>query len=253
MENFYIWEGMYPDFQSAMEHAKGPGFSGDVYLNRSLEVAKECLAALNSEMPIPAFHKQRSTYLSPIVAMMLVNKKQLEILDFGGGLGIGWMTLAESIPAYLERVSYTILEMPAVSNCGAELHKGEIKYISEIPKVGKFDLIHAASSFQYIENWQELIKQFVSLNPDYILLSDVFAGLIKPYATLQNYYESRIPHWFLNLNELLDAFHRYGYRLTMKCYTTSRRLDVEDILPMDNFDEAFRLTQSLHLLLKKNA
>ncbi len=253
MKNFYIWEGIYPDFQSAMQHAKGPGFSGDAYLTRSLKAAKECLAALKSDMPIPAFHKQRSTYLSPIVAMMLVRKRQVEILDFGGGLGIGWMTLAESIPADLERVSYTIVEVPAVNSCGAELHEGGIKYISEIPKVGNFDLVHAASSFQYIENWQELVKQFVNLNPEYILLSDVFAGLIKPYATLQNYYESRIPHWFLNLDDLLDTFNRHGYRLIMKCYATSRRLDVEDTLPMDNFDEVFRLAQSLHLLLQKNA
>ncbi|CAN1525428.1 hypothetical protein MCEORH2_01256 [Methylophilaceae bacterium] len=67
---FYIWEGVYPDFQSAMLDAKGVGFSGAVYRKRSLQAAKECISALKSDKPIPAFHKQRSTYLPLTVAMM---------------------------------------------------------------------------------------------------------------------------------------------------------------------------------------
>jgi putative methyltransferase (TIGR04325 family) len=124
-------------------------------------------------------------------------------------------------------------------------------YTSELPTAANFDLIHAASSFQYIEYWQDLLAKFAALRPEYILFSDVFAGSIKSYVTLQNYYESKIPHWFLNLNELLDTFNSHGYRLVMKSYATSRRLDAEDTLPMANFPEDLRLTQSLHLLLKK--
>lgn len=114
-----------------------------------------------------------------------------------------------------------------------------------------FDLIHAASSLQYIEHWQDLIEKFASLNPQYILLSDVFAGVINSFVTLQNYYGSRIPHWFLNLKEILDAFDKQGYRLIMQSYATSRRLNMDDTLPMDNFPEIFRLPQSLHMLLQK--
>jgi putative methyltransferase (TIGR04325 family) len=124
-------------------------------------------------------------------------------------------------------------------------------YRTELPTFKKFDLIHAASSIQYIEHWEELIANFAAFKPGYILLSDVFAGAIKSYVTLQNYYESKIPHFFLNLDELLDIFSSHGYRLAMKSYVTSRRLDAEDTLPMKNFPEDLRLTQTLHLLLKK--
>jgi len=250
---FHIWEGIYPDFQSAVTEAKGAGFSGEVYRSQSLQVATECLVALKSEKPIPAFHKQRSTQLPLTVAMMLGDKKQVSILDFGGGLGIGYMTLAESIPADLKRIEYTIVEVPEVCQNGMDLHAGgRVKYTSVLPTPAKFNLIHAASSLQYIEHWQDLVAKFVAIKPEYILLSDVFAGSIKSYVTLQNYYESKIPHWFLNLNELLDTFNSYGYRLAMKSYSTSRRLDVEDTLPMTNFPEDLRLTESLHLLLQKN-
>ena len=133
------------------------------------------------------------------------------------------------------------------SSCG-----GGLIWTSDFPTVANFHLIHAASSFQYVKHWQELVAKFSALTPEYILLSDVFAGSIKPYVTLQNYYESKIPFWFLNLNELLDTFEHYGYRLAMKSYATARRLDVEDSIPMHNFPEALRLSQSLHLLFYKN-
>jgi putative methyltransferase (TIGR04325 family) len=250
---FHIWEGIYLDFQSAIADAKGAGFRDEVYRTRSLQAATECLAALKSDKPIPAFHKQRSTHLPLTVAFILGYKEQVNILDFGGGLGIGYMTLAESIPADLKRIQYTILEVPEVCQSGMDLHEeGRVIYISDMPTAAKFDLIHAASSFQYIEHWQDLLANFVAFKPEYILLSDVFAGSIKSYVTLQNYYESKIPHWFLNLNDLLDTFSNFGYRLAMKSYATSRRLNTEDTLPMTNFPKELRLSQTLHLLLQRN-
>ena len=248
---FHVWEGIYPDFQSAMADAKGAGFSSEVYRTRSLQAATECLTALKLEQPIPVFHKQRSTHLPIAVSMMLGYKKQVKILDFGGGLGIGLMTIAESIPVDLKRIHYSIVEVAEVCQSGMSLHGGKIFYTSNLPVSGKFDLIHAASSLQYIEHWQDLLAKFAALKPEYILLSDVFAGSIKSYCSLQNYYESKIPHWFLNLNELLETLDRNGYRLAMKSYVTSRRFNAEDILPMANFPEESRLTQTLHLLMQK--
>ena len=175
---FHIWEGIYPDFQSAVADAKGAGFSGEVYRTRSLQAATECLAALKSEQPIPAFHKQRSTHLPLTVAMILGDKKQVSILDFGGGLGIGYMTLAESIPVDLKRIEYNIVEVPEVCRSGMGLHAVGVMYTSDLPTAAKFDLIHAASSFQYIEHWQDLLAKFAALRPEHILLSDVFAGSV---------------------------------------------------------------------------
>lgn len=248
---FFIWEGVYDSFQSATADAIGPGFGGEVYRMRSLMAATECLAALKAGRPIPQFHKQRSSLLPLTVAMMLGNNERVQILDFGGGLGIGYMTLAESIPNDLKRTDYFIVEVPEVCKVGIDLIGRGVTYLSTLPSSTNYNLIHAASSLQYIEHWQDLIEKFSSLNPEYILLSDVFAGAINSFVTLQNYYGSRIPHWFLSLQELLDTLDKQGYRLIMQSYATSRRLNVEDTLPMDNFPETFRLSQSLHLLLQK--
>lgn len=248
---FHIWEGLYPDFQTAALYANGTGFGSEIYRTRSLQAATECLAAIKLGRPIPVFHKQRSTHLPLIVAMLLANKRQVNILDFGGGLGIGYMTLVESIPDDLKRIHYNIVEGYDVCQIGMGLHGGGVMYTSELPTSTKFDLIHAASSLQYVEHWQGLLAKFAALQPEYILLSDVFAGSIKSYVTLQNYYESTIPHWFFNLNELLNTLDSVGYRLAMKSYVTSRRFDAVDTLPMGNFPEELRLEQTLHLLLQK--
>ena len=44
----------------------------------------------------------------------------------------------------------------------------------------------------------------------------MFLGNIKSFVTLQNYYESKIPHWFLNFNEFNEFMKNNGYKLKLK-------------------------------------
>lgn len=253
-KEFYIWEGIYDTFHDADSDAVGPGFNGDVYRGRAIDVANECLVALKKGRPIPPFHKQRSTLLPPVAAMMLKSKNELRILDFGGGLGIGYMTLAESIDRCSERIRYSIVEVPQICEVGRKLFLDmSVTFLDSLPSKCKFDLLYSASALQYVEDWQQLIKSMSGYGADYILLSDVFAGSIRTFATLQNYYGSRIRHWFFNLDELLAIFSSTGYRMIMKSFVSSRRLGVEDILPMDNFPESHRVGQSLHILLRRDS
>src|SRR5688572_8285013 len=97
---FNIWEGTYRSFQEASADKTGPGFNGEIWQSRTLESANECLSAIERGIPIPAFYKQRSTLLATVAGMMLDQRDCLDILDFGGGLGIGYMSLMESIPLY---------------------------------------------------------------------------------------------------------------------------------------------------------
>jgi putative methyltransferase (TIGR04325 family) len=248
---FFIWEGVYQDFKSAKQDAIGLGFSGDMYNKRSLKVSQECIEALDRNQPIPQFHKQRSTYLSTVVAMMIKEKlERIKILDFGGGYGIGYLSLVESIGQYIKFVDYTIVELPRVCSEGREIFREKIRYKEDFPFEDKINLLHASSSLQYIEDWQSLIKKFTLLKPTYILLSDVFSGNIPTFCSLQNYYESKVPHWFINIEELMSEFQKSGYQLIMKNIVNSKRLGVENELPMENFPPMMRLNYTLHLLFK---
>ena len=251
-KEFFIWEGIFDDFKNAKNFADGFGFSGETYNSRAYDAARECLFSLEKNIPIPFFHKQRSVMLPPIVAMMLNKKPKIDILDFGGGLGIGYMTLKESVVNAKEKIDYTILELPQICKQGKDLHVEEISFVENFANLKEFDLIHSSSAIQYIEDWESLITRFCSLNPRFILLSDVFAGNFKTFVTLQNYYTNKIPHWFFNYEEFIESFNKNGYSLNMRTYVSAKRLNYEDELPMNNFEENYRLKYTSHMLFSKN-
>lgn len=246
-----VWDGVYPTFAHAARDAVGPGFSGETYEARALSATRDCLDALAEGRPIPSFHKQRSTVLPAIVAMQLRPPSTLRIIDFGGGLGIGYLTLVECLGPAVGTIDYTVVEIAPVCATGRTLFPhGEIRFVDTLPDE-PFDLVHSASALQYVEDWRGLLAGLCRYKAPYMLLSDVFAGSVTTFATLQNYYESRIAHWFLNIDELLQALSSLGYRLLMKSFVSARRLGVDDVLPMENFPPDRRLHQTLHLLLRR--
>ena len=245
------WGGVYPSFHAATSAVVGSGFYGDVWRTRSLAAASECLEALEAGRPIPQFHKQRSVLLPAVAATMMATRDRLRILDFGGGLGIGYMVLVEDIPHAASRVDYTIVDVPSVGDERPRLLPWAVRYMDALSGEEGFDLVYAASALQYVENWRMALGALLDYRADFILLSDVFAGDIPTFVTLQNYYGSRIRHWFWNLEELLEVCSAAGYTLVMKTFTTGRRFALGDTLRMDHFPKTHRLEQSLHLLLHR--
>ena len=79
-KKFNIWDGIYNSFLEADRDASGKGFQGEIYSERSFNVAKECFQSLKNEKPIAGFHKQRSNMLPPVVSMML-SKHSFSPLD----------------------------------------------------------------------------------------------------------------------------------------------------------------------------
>jgi putative methyltransferase (TIGR04325 family) len=251
---FKIWEGVYASFSEARVDAAGPGFDGEIWRSRSLDSARACLAALKAGTRIPPLHTQRSTMLPPVAAMMLGERERLAVLDLGGGLGIGYMTLLESVPAAAHRIDYTIVEVSGICDTGRELFArdfGSIRFVTSPPEGARYDLVHCSSMLQYVEDWRGFLRSLGAMQAPYLLLSDIFAGDNPGFVSLQNYYGSRIEHWFLNYDELLAVLKDTGYELKMKTYVTARRLGVDEKLPMAHFPPSHRVDQTLHLLLKR--
>jgi putative methyltransferase (TIGR04325 family) len=248
---FNIWDGIFPSFDDAEVAAGGSGFNGDVYESRTTAAARECIAALRAGQPLPPFHKQRSSMLPPLVAMLLQGRDRLRVLDLGGGLGIGYMALLESLPRAAERIDYTVVEVAGICSVGRNLFGSAITFLEQLPSSGAYDLIHSSSALQYIEDWHATLRELRGFATPWWLLSDVFAGNIPTFVTLQNYYGSRIRQWFLNFDELMTVIAALGYSLEMRSYVSCRRLDTYDLLPMDNFPSSHRLDQTSHLLLRR--
>ena len=163
---FFIWEGVFQDFYSAKKFADGFGFSGETYNTRALDAAKECLSSLEKKEPIPFFHKQRSVLLPPIAAMMLKQQKKIDILDFGGGLGIGYMTLKESITNTKQKINYTILELPEICIQGRDLHKEEIDFLGARVSFGS-ESFYASSLSRYFPRVLEMSID-AAINPNFL-------------------------------------------------------------------------------------
>ena len=79
----------------------------------------------------------------------------------------------------------------------------------------------------------------------------MFVGNIKSFVSLQNYYKSKIPHWFINFNEFNNYLHSLGYILIQKKKMITKRLNKKTTLQMNNFSKKNRIKYTLNLLYKK--
>lgn len=256
---FNIWEGIWENFKAARDAQQGGGFSSERYLQKATSAFQESFDALKSGQQIPLFHKQRFT-LFPITVSLMLSQRQnsmtskLRILDYGGGLGIGMLSCMENIPDVMENIDYTIVELPEISEIGEKLakkHHLPITYQSELSLVNKQDLVFCSSALQYIEEWEVLIKTFAQTKAGCILLGDVFCGKFNTFATMQNYYESKIPHWFFSETDLVNEFMKHHYTLQLKSFASGQRAGIDDILPMSNFPKSHQLSNATHLLFTK--
>ena len=253
--NFQIWENIYPDFDVANKHKEGLGFSGKKYLERSLFAATESLNALKTKKEIPFFHKQRNIDLVIIVSMMLSKPiKKLRILDFGGGFGIAYMNLIENIPGVVDKIEYTVVDNEEVCNLAKSLFRGElpITFLESLPNNEVFDLVYTSSCIQYLDKWKEVLQKLCSLESDHIYFSDFFCALSKSFVTLQNYYESKIPHWFFSLEEFQQELAINKYKLKFKTPTNLERLGQKNLINLTNFPIDLIASQTLNLFFTKD-
>jgi putative methyltransferase (TIGR04325 family) len=245
---FEVWEGVYRSFAEAQ--ASGPGFDGDVWRERSLKSALEAIAQAETGAPIEYSSRQRNALLPVIAATVLRERERVSILDFGGGLGTGFIVLAATVPEARARADYRIVEIDGICRAGRALFAGKPGplFLDELPADGRFDLVHAASAIQYVEDWRGIVQRLASYQATYLTFSDIFVGRFESFVTLQNYHGSRIRHWFLNLREFVGEVERTGYRLALKSDCSVKILDVHGPLPMDHFPAELRIPSSSHLL-----
>lgn len=119
MTDFNVWGGVYPSF--AVAKAVGPGFEGEIWCDRSMQAARDTLAAVGSRSALDYSLRQRIALLPVLTASVLSAQPSARSLDFGGGLGTGFMVLVNGIPGAAERVDYSVAEVDSICQAGEEL------------------------------------------------------------------------------------------------------------------------------------
>lgn len=242
--DFNVWEGVYASFAEAP--AVGPGFDGPVWRERSIQAARQAAAQVQSRQPLDYALRQRNAVLPPLVATMLSGQNRVSILDFGGGLGTGYFVLTATMPEAIDRLDYSIIDVDGIVEAGRQLFDGKKgpTFQSELPGAARFDVVHASSVVQYIDDWRSLLACLARYNARFLSLADMFVGDFESFVTLQNYYGSKIRHWFLNAREFVAEVERNGYKLALRLDCDAKIAGRYGPLPMENFPSSLRLSNT---------
>jgi putative methyltransferase (TIGR04325 family) len=248
-QEFHVWEGIYSSFAEA--GGTGPGFDGGVWRERSIEAARQYLSQVKRGEPLDYSLSQRNALLPVVTAMLLTRRNKVRILDFGGGPGYGLTTLIAALGRVLPRIDYHIVDVENICEAGRELFAdgdGPCFHLDLPPSTTSFDLVHTSSAMQYVEDWRAMVGLLASYEAPFLAFEDVFAGAFPNYVTVQNYYGSRIPHWFFNFEDFVSEVERQGYGLLLRTPCHVKILEKHGPLPMANFPEEYRLSNKSNLL-----
>jgi putative methyltransferase (TIGR04325 family) len=216
-----VWTGVYTHYEDVP--VSGPGFDGGVWEAMTRAHTERALAALRSGAP------QRATgdraLLPELAARLLADRREVRIVDFGGGMGIGYLDVRATVgPAV---VDYVVVETPAVCASGRSLFTDDpaVRFVTSLGDAGAgADIVYVSSALQYVAEPMDALRELAGLEARYLLLVNLSAGDIPTYATAQrNVPGSVIAYWFLALSEVIDLLRSLGY-VTRRASASERRL-----------------------------
>lgn len=242
--DFHIWEGQYAHLRDVP--GRGAGFASDRWIESSFSRLHEQRARGEDNLPTYC-----SSLASVVGALVLAQRGSLRVLDFGGGAALTYAQLLNALgdPARLE---YHIVENARLTERGRVELAGDHRVVfhDRLPDLAAPpDIVHAQSSIQYVDQWQDLLTRLAKYGATYLLLTDVPAGRMETFASGQNAYESVIPHWFFNLDDVIRALEP-AYGLIVRSRFLGQYLGVYGGYPQDNFPPDRRIGMSWNLLFQ---
>lgn len=242
-----IWSGVYNTFAEAA--GEEGVFEDSVWLKKQVAQATYAIEQNRLSGTISEI-AQTTDYALPVVAAAIAQPHQtLKILDFGGGMASSFFPFVAMLPADQD-LQFVVVENKSLCDEGKNLFRNEkrLSFRTEIPVDEKFDIIHAGSSFHYVDDWIALLRLFAHLRPHYIIFADLPAGDIDTFVTIQNYYGRKIPVRFWNLIEFIGRVAELGFRLVMRS-----RYHSDYLAAMDGFDQEHRLNHFSQLVFRRQA
>ena len=183
--------------------------------------AEEPAAWLHSD---PHFH-HRMVQLGLVAARTAGVRGALNILDYGGGLGVHAHALKRLLPWL--RLQYTVCELPAFCELGSKLNP-DIRFLSSLAEAGKgYDLVYASSSVQYTRDWQKLLCDLCAASASSVFVTRTpFVVKGASFVVMQRAYGTQYPGWVFNRNEFVQAVQEVGSRSLQEVFVNGRGLAV---------------------------
>ena len=166
------------------------------------------------------------------IAAAEIRNRQLNVLDFGGGCGFHYLRVATATRTPLR---WAIVETETMAARATKLARNYFRVFTTLndaaAALGIVDLIHASGSIQYVPDPPAVLKAFVALRPQYILLarlplwrepavvgvqvSQLSGNEIGPMPPNVQDREIKYPVTFMNIDEILQILDGYDMVLTM--------------------------------------
>lgn len=170
--------------------------------------------------------------------------KPVRILDFGGGLGPTYFTVAAALPKDPGAIAYDVVDSAANCARGRALmtQRAGCTFATAVP-TGRYDIVLASSVLQYIEDWRGTLRMLASREAAHICLTRLSTTRIGTFAALQDVRfasgphagvsAGRVAHWFFNGDELAALLSAAGYRLMYDHFISSYADYVAHFVPAD--------------------
>lgn len=254
-KNFSVWAGVYYSFEEAMHDTKTQAlYDSDIWIEKEKKKINDLLSNLDKKNFITSSSVSNDYLLAPIVSLLIGQKKFVEIIDFGGGMGMQYLELIAKIPNMNASVKYMIIEGQGIIDNIPESMKAyrNLSFSASLMSCN-VDLVHIGSTLQYIDDWKGLLTELISKNaPDYFVFNDLFAGDIPSFVTHQIFYDKLICMRMYNLGEFIAFLNSQGYTLLFKSYFDATILGKKhEVLPSSALPEIYRIKKTVNLIFKK--
>ena len=159
-----------------------PIISDDIWSNsrwlKHVEAdGKEALRQPSKELNM----HQSSLLIAALASTPLGGQKQVSILDFGGGVGLYFPFLQNTLSFLGVIPRYAVVDSPTSCEVGRRLNKqeGNIQFFNSHERglnlahdfLGFIDVCNISSTLHYILNWREALQTVVQLSPRLIIIS----------------------------------------------------------------------------------
>ena len=242
----FIWNGVYANFGEVP--TAGLGFASDAWLGdmeRYTQAAIDALRSDRAESPanVPQYHALFSLLLASFSQL----DRPVRVLDFGGGMGIGFANVRRCMAEGMQ-LDYLIVDNEESCERGRRLLKdfSSVRFMSELPRDAEsVDVMVLSGVLQFVEEYEKLLNDLSVYKPLHWLFSFLPAGEIPMFASAQlNVPGSVLPVWFFNVNELVQKIEALGYQLVFKSA-------LDRVFDMSNFPLTHQLPRQCNLLFRR--
>ncbi len=237
----FIWEGVYERF--AQVPVIGQGFASDAWLSDMEQYTRSAVAAIGNEK-VPDNLPQYHALLASLVASS--SARPVRVLDFGGGMGIGFANVRRSTFGGLG-FEYLVVDNEESCARGRQLLKDfrEVRFATELPDESiDVDIMVLSGVLQFVDGYEDLLTKLAQLKPSLWLFTFLPAGEIPTFVSAQrNVPGSILPVWFFNIEELVKKLEPFGYKLVFKSA-------LDRVFDMSNFPPTHQLHRQCNLLFR---